>query len=218
LQFPPEYEVSSASILEDGFIVSGGTDHTALLSAYAFDGSLLWEREYDTGGNGILYGTTVVDDGILTFGNTRTFLGDQHAFWVMKTDRDGFAEGVWVRADGTLMIESEAETINPVSIGWVAACTVRGSEEDAAATSCLITGRTGLQTGYLWIPDWQSLSGADGWLVYAEPYGGYDVSLEEGIALLLEHYPDTYFIWVSQSMERTVMSVEEFLIRYLLIY
>jgi len=219
MQLPPEYEVSSASMLEDGIVVSGKTDDgNALLSTYAFDGTLIWEREYDTGGNGVLYGTTVVDDGILTFGNTRTFPRDEHAFWVLKTDRDGFVEGALVRADGTLMIEPEAETIDLISLGWLAAITVLDSEEDALETSSLITGRTGLQTGYLWIPDWQSLSGADGWLVYAEPYGNNDVSLETGFALLLELYPDTYFIWVSQSMERTVMSVEEFLIQYLFTY
>lgn len=216
IQLPGGYEVSSASIHGDGIVVSGGTDEDIpLLSMYAFDGSLLWERNYVTGGNGHLYGTSAADDGVLTFGDTRTFPEDIHAFWVMKTDGNGYVEGAMVRADGTVMIEPETETIDLISLGWVAACTVLGSEEDADATSCLITGQTGLQTGYLWIPDWQSLSGVNGWLVYVEPYGERDVSLEEGFHSLLELYPDTYFIWVSQSMERNVMTVEEFLIQYL---
>ncbi len=209
-----EYEAGSADILEDRFLVSGGTeDGDALMAMYGFDGTLLWKKQYDTGGMDFLYSSTYLDEGILAFGSAQQFLNDFSVFLIMKTDHSGYVEGASVNVNGTLLIESEALCIDLLSPGWLAACSVVSNEDDAVRTSSDIMEETGLQTGYLWIPDWQSLSGSNGWLVYAIPCMKSEGSLEDGFAALLELHPDTYFIWVSQGWERNVMSVEEFLSR-----
>ena len=214
IQLPPEYEARSADILEDVFLVSGGTeDGNALIAMYGFDGSLLWEKQYNSGGIDFLYGATYLDEGILAFGSTQQVSGDSFIFWIMKADHSGHVEGASINENGSLLIESEALCIDLLSPGWLAACSVVRNENDAVIGSAEIMEQTGLQTGYLWIPDWQSLSGSDGWLVYALPYMESEGSLEDGFAALLELCPYTYFIWVSQGWERNVMSVEEFLSR-----
>ncbi len=214
IQFPQEFEAKSADILEDGFLVSGGTeDGNALIAMYGFDGSLLWKKQYNTGGMDFLHSATYLDEGILAFGRAQQYLDDFSVFLLMKADHSGYVEGASVSENGTLLIESEALCVDLLSPGWLAACSVVRNEDDAVIGSAEIMARTGLQTGYLWIPDWQSLSGSDGWLVYAIPSMETEGSLEDGFAALLELYPDTYFIWVSQGWERHVMSVQEFLSR-----
>ncbi len=211
IQLPQEYEARSADILEDRFLVSGGTeDGNALIAMYGFDGSLLWEKQYNTGGMDFLYSSTYLDEGILALGRAQQFLDDFSVFLLMKADHSGYVEGASVSGDGTLLIESETLCVDLLSPGWLAACSVVMNENDAAISSSDIMEQTGLKTGYLWIPDWQSLSGSNGWLVYAIPSMETEGSLEDGFAALLELCPDTYFIWVSQGWERNVMSIEEF--------
>lgn len=211
---PQEYEAGSADILKDAFLVSGGTENgNALLAMYGFDGSLLWEKQYNTGGIDFLYSAAYLDECILAFGHAQQFLDDFSVFLIMKADHSGCVEGASVSENGTLLIESDALCIDLLSPGWLAACFVLSNEDDAFSVSADIMEQTGLKTGYLWIPDWQSLSGSDGWLVYAIPYMETEGSIEEGFTALLYICPDTYFIWVSQGWERNVMSVEEFLSR-----
>ncbi len=214
IQLPPEFEAGSADIFDEGFVVSGGTeDGNAVLAMYGFDGSPVWKKQYTTGGTDFLYSTTYLDEAILALGSAQQSLNDFSVFLLMKTDHSGNLEGTSVSGNGTLTIQSEAVRLDLLSPGWLAACSVAGNEDDAAAGSAEIMEQTGLQTGYLWIPDWQSLSGSNGWLVYAIPCMESEGSLEDGFAALLELCPDTYFIWVSQGRERNVMSVEEFLSR-----
>ncbi len=214
IPFPQEYEAISADILEDGFLVSGGTeDGNALLAMYGFDGSLLWEKQYNTGGIDFLHSAAYLDKGILAFGRAQQFLDDFSVFLLMKADHSGYIEEASVSENGILLIESDALCIDLLSPGWLAACFVLSDEDDAFSVSADIVEQTGLKTGYLWIPDWQSLSGANGWLVYAIPAMETDGSIEDGFDALLYICPDTYFIWVSQGLERNVMSVEEFLSR-----
>ncbi|MCK4506442.1 MAG: hypothetical protein KAW14_12575, partial [Candidatus Aegiribacteria sp.] len=166
IQLPQEYEARSADILEDRFLVSGGTeDGKALIAMYGFDGSLLWEKQYNTGGMDFLYSATYLDEGILALGRAQQFLDDFSVFLLMKADHSGYVEGASVSEDGTLLIESEALCVDLLSPGWLAACSVVMNEDDAAINSSDIMEQTGLKTGYLWIPDWQSLSGSNGWLV-----------------------------------------------------
>ncbi|MCD4848455.1 MAG: hypothetical protein K8R76_09700 [Candidatus Aegiribacteria sp.] len=213
IQLPQDYEAGSADILEDGFLVSGGTeDGNALLAMYGFDGSLIWEKQYNTGGIDFLYSATYLDEGILAFGHAQQFLNDFSVFLLLKADHSGYVEGASVNENGTLLIESEALCVDLLSPGWLVACSILSNEDDAVSASADIMEQTGLKTGYLWIPDWQSLSGTNGWLVYAIPGMETEGSLEDGFAALLELHPDTYFIWVSQGWERNVMSIEDFLL------
>ena len=214
IRFPQEYDAGSADILEDRFLVSGGTeDGNALMAMYGFDGSLIWRKQYNTGEMDFLHSATYLDEGILALGSAQQSLDDFSVFLLMKADHSGYVEGASVNENGVLLIESEALCVDLLSPGWLAACSVLSNEDDAVSASSDIMEQTGLKTGYLWIPDWQSLSGSNGWLVYAIPVMESEGSLEDGFGALLELHPDTYFIRVSQGWERSVMSIEEFLSR-----
>ncbi len=224
LQLPSNSEIILADILEDGLLLSGGIgDGDALLTKYDLDGNLVWQRRYDTGGIDFLYGADFSNQGILAIGQTQIDSEEEQAFWILMTDSSGFVEGAEVTENGTLIIEPERMNIELHTYGWVMAVAVFNEEEEATQASHDLTESTGLMTGYLWIPDWQSLSGAEGWLVYAITYledytqnSDYESTVMEGIDSLLEMYPDTYFIWVSHAWHRETMTIDDYFSKYFL--
>ena len=218
VQLPSNSEINHADVFEEGLLLSGSTDDSdALMMRCDLNGEVLWQRYYDTGGVDFLYSAVCSDHGILAIGQTKTDPGEEWLFWVLKTDCSGIVEGAGITENGTLLIEPERMYIDLSARGWVIACAVLNEEEEAIQVSLDLMGITGLQTGYLWIPDWQSLSGAEGWLVYARPYMEYDGMLQEGIDSLLDKYPDAYFIWVSQGWERRTMTIDDYFSEYCLL-
>ncbi|MCD4706169.1 MAG: hypothetical protein K8S62_00335 [Candidatus Sabulitectum sp.] len=216
-QLPRDSEAELADVMEEGLLVSGGTDdgEDALLLRYDFNGNLLCERYYDTGGIDFLYSADFSNQGILAIGQTRADSGEERDFWIIMTDNSGFVEGAEVTENGILLIEPERMHIELYTRGWVMACAVSNEEEEATQASHDLMKVTGLQTGYLWIPDWQSLSCAEGWLVYALPYMEHDGILQEGVDSLMEMYPDAYIIWVSQGRDRNTMTIEDYFSVYI---
>ncbi|MCK4807442.1 MAG: hypothetical protein KAT09_07335 [Candidatus Aegiribacteria sp.] len=213
VQLPANSEVILADVLEGGLLLSGGIDDgggDALFIRCDLNGNILWQQYYDMGGIDFFYSADYSNQGILAIGRTQTYPGEEWDFWIIMTDKNGFVEGAEVTENGTLVIEPERMHIELYTRGWVMACAVFNEEEEAIQSSHDLMESTGLKTGYLWIPDWQSLSGAEGWLVYASRYMEYDGILQEGIDSLLEIYPDTYFIWVSQGWDRKTMTVDDF--------
>ena len=108
LQLPTNSEIKLADILEEGLLLSGGTDdgEVALMLLYDFNGNLIWQRRYDTGGRDFLYNADF-SKGILAIGNTQIPPGEEWAFWILKTDSSGFTEGAGVTEEGTLIIDPE---------------------------------------------------------------------------------------------------------------
>lgn len=109
LQLPSNSETLLADILEDGLLLSGGTDdlNDALLLLYNFSGDLLWQRCYDTGGEDFLYEAVLSNHGILAIGHIHSISGEKRSFWILKTDINGIVEGAEVTEEGTLMIDPE---------------------------------------------------------------------------------------------------------------
>ncbi len=218
MQLPRGSEAGLADTTEGGLLVSGGSDDgDALLMRYDFNGNLLWQRYYDTGGIDFLYGADFSNQGILAIGQTQIDSEEEWDFWIVMTDNSGFVEEAEVTENGILLIEPERMHIELYARGWVMAYAVFNEEEEAIQSSLDLMESTGLQTGYLWIPDWQSLSGAEGWLVYARSYMEHDGILQEGIDSLLEMYPDTYFIWVSHGWDRRTMTTDDYFSKYCLL-
>ena len=106
LQLPSDSEVELADILEGGLLVSGGTDDNsdALLLLYDFNGDLLWQQYFDTGGSDLLYSAYYSDHGILAIGQIQTDSGER-AFWILRTDINGIVEGAEVTEEGILIID-----------------------------------------------------------------------------------------------------------------
>ncbi len=108
LQLPRDSEAGLADIVEEGLLVSGGiNDGDALLMRYDFNGNLLWERYYDTGGVDFLYSADFSNQGILAIGQTQTDSGEEWIFWILKTDINGIVEGAGITENGTFLIEPE---------------------------------------------------------------------------------------------------------------
>jgi len=80
--------------------------------------------------------------------------------------------------------------------GWVVVCEVLDDEAGAEMLAEELGSLFGQYTGYLWIPDWASLSGYRGWLVYLGPFETSDYASQVACFILWK-YPDTYAINVS---------------------
>jgi hypothetical protein len=85
---------------------------------------------------------------------------------------------------------------NADEFGWVVVCEVLDDEADAERLSEELGSLFGQYTGYLWIPDWASLSGYRGWLVYLGPFETSDFASQVACFILWK-YPDTYAINVN---------------------
>ncbi len=81
-------------------------------------------------------------------------------------------------------------------LGWVVVCEVLDDEADAEILAEELASLFGQYSGFLWIPDWASLSGYRGWLVYLGPFETSDFASQVACSILWK-YPDTYAINVS---------------------
>jgi hypothetical protein len=174
------------------------------MSKFTFQGTLVWERRYETGYDSRLTSVSACGDGFLAVGRT----GPDDGYLVLRTDSEGLLDGAVDDGKGRLGIDPLPLETECGSLGWIAACAVLDSSGDAEAAAAGITETTGLESDFLWIPHWQSLSGVEGWLVCAYPYMSGDGSLDEGLEDLSVLYPDAYFIWVSQGRERATLSLD----------
>lgn len=96
---------------------------------------------------------------------------------------------------------SYAAAENHDELGWVVACEVMTDEADASRDVEELIFCDYSEAGYLWIPDWNSLSGFEGWLVYSGIYeSGEDAS--SAACRVLWKYPDAYGIHVSRETAR----------------
>ena len=87
-------------------------------------------------------------------------------------------------------------------LGWVVACEVFDNQSAASATASELAILTNAETGILWIPDWPTLSGYNGWLVYLGPFEE-ESRAAEAACLLLWKYPDIYAIYAGSTGSRT---------------
>ena len=83
-------------------------------------------------------------------------------------------------------------------LGWVVACEVGGDQNAASEAAAELEVLTNAETGILWIPDWPTLSGYNGYLVYLGPFEE-EALAAEAACLLLWKYPDIYAIYVGSA-------------------
>ncbi len=92
-------------------------------------------------------------------------------------------------------------------LGWVVACEVFDNQFTASAVAEELVILTNAETGVLWIPDWPTLSGYSGWLVYLGPFEE-SIRASETACLLLWKYPDVYAINVGSTGGRVTAPPE----------
>jgi len=207
---PADSEIRCIDIHDECFVTSGNVADNTFLAMIDFDGNTVWQRIYNTGSLQYTNGMSCYDDGFLLLESLLDGRGYCDAFCVIKTDSQGMVEGAEEVGPGMYEIEPGWIPLELDAPGWVMACTVLETEEEAESVSIELMESTGLQSKYLWIPDYQSLSGAEGWMVYAFPFMAESESLEEGVESLSRMFPEAYFIFVSQGWDRQTMSIDEF--------
>lgn len=92
-------------------------------------------------------------------------------------------------------------------LGWVVACEVFDDQSTASEAASELAILTNTETGVLWIPDWPTLSGYNGWLVYLGPFVDETIAAEAA-CLLLWKYPDVYAINVGTTGGRATAPPE----------
>ncbi|MCD4707210.1 MAG: hypothetical protein K8S62_05670 [Candidatus Sabulitectum sp.] len=95
--------------------------------------------------------------------------------------------------------------LNTEEFGWIVVCEVLADETDAERLAEELGDLFVQYTGYLWIPDWASLSGYRGWQVFLGPFETSDYAAQVACFILWK-YPDTYAIHVSSEEGKNTAS------------
>ncbi|WP_395826032.1 hypothetical protein [Archangium minus] len=107
-------QLSSIKVLADGsYIVAGQLGNGAYLAKYAFDGVLLWEKQYSKGSNS--YASTVQptsDGGFIVSGSAVTTTTSDYDFWLLKVDSLG--NKTWEKTFGGAKADIAGEQDNAV--------------------------------------------------------------------------------------------------------
>lgn len=202
---------SGTDMVGSSVAAAGSTDEDrAFVGLYQSDGEMLWERFYGGDHPVGFEGVLALRDGFFCLGWMRCSEGTSQVLLV-KIDSEGMLDGCSETADGSLWMEPDSLGVPMRSEGWVIACGTYCAQDAAEERSWELARQTGLETGHLWIPDWQSLSGSSEWLVFARPYTTGGQSRERALVDLGQMVPDAYMIWVSQGWDRRAMALEEYL-------
>ncbi len=169
-------------------------------------GEMQWKRYYSFPGYDQISCVCPTDDGgFILCGKT----GDSYenrGVWLLKTDSEGLVNG---SEDGYISI-TECIEVFTQPLGWVVSCEVTEDSGSAEINAETLDRELGIETGYLWIPEWHSLSGYEGWLVYLGPFWWLnDPELERVSEEILELYPDAYLIFVGSEPERSTLPLLE---------
>ncbi|MBN2587628.1 MAG: hypothetical protein JXR55_10070 [Candidatus Fermentibacteraceae bacterium] len=211
LQIKSELDINSVILTEDGLLIAGSLWTSAGLSMYDFYGENVWSRTLETGRDEYFEKVYIGNGTILALGRMSSDFSERYSGWIVRSDSATWVEDAMLTYSGKLLIDPIRIDLPFDSPGWVIACSVVEEENTAETLSNELASSTGLQSGYLWIPDWQTLSGADGWLVYALPYLEGPGTLDESVEVLREMYPDAYCVYVSSGWERRTMTIDELL-------
>ncbi|MCP4647057.1 MAG: hypothetical protein GY852_04875, partial [bacterium] len=169
------------------------------LALFSNTGELQWKRDYSLSRFTIIESVRQTNDG----GYILCGMANQHetgGAWLIKTDEQGhvagWEEGLPAITENTIAIKEP--------LGWIISCEVVSDSISALNRASDLQEQTDIQTGVLWIPDWASLSGYAGWLVYAGPYHQVeDPALEQAAGKLFQQYPEAFCLFVGSELERS---------------
>jgi hypothetical protein len=75
------------------------------------------------------------------------------------------------------------------------------SFERAQQAAVAAAAASGFEPDLVWIPEWPSLSGYEGWLACLIPEGLDEPGWEQKAAAVLEECPDAYLVWLGMDGE-----------------
>jgi len=200
-QFSHDVEAYDALVTAQGSIILAGYrnidgEEGAAIEALDFHGEPIWSRRMDSIGEGCFTAVSESSDGgYCLWGSINPMdEGDPCCTMFVKTGPEGIMED---SADPSV-IPLPVDVIEAPSLclGWVVACGVFGTESEAfeRAVEVYTEVEVGLPES-IWIPDWGSLSGYEGWLACLScmPQDGLT---DEQAAEVLAICPDSYMVWV----------------------
>lgn len=166
---------------------------------------LQWKRNYTFEGFSIIESVRQIPGGGFILCGTTTLQGSGSA-WLLRTDEYGLVTG---SEEGYPEI-NENTVVFREPLGWIVSCEVLHDSASAEHRATELQQSTDIETGILWIPDWQSLPGFQGWLVFAGPYYWLeDPDLQRVTEDLLEVYPDAYLIFAGSEFEQNTFPLPQ---------
>lgn len=202
--------VTCVEVTADGMIALAGLEksddgeYSGWLALLDHTG-VQWKRNYTFAGFSIIESVRQIPGGGFILCGTTTLEGSRSA-WLLQTDESGLVTG----SEPGYQEINENTVVFREPLGWIVSCEVLPDSVSAEHRATELQQSTDIETGILWIPDWQSLSGFQGWLVYAGPYSWLaDPDLQRAGEDLLELYPDAYLIFAGSEFERNTLPLPQ---------
>ena len=203
----PIRSVADVELADEGLFLTGSESHDDDESAVlvclgrGMDGSGSWSFVLDTPGRDRFTGVLPLEPcGFLLTGYSGDIGADDGSLFVLEVDSSGCPEGPAGLSE--VPEPSLVLRVEELSLGWVVACGVYQSEAEAYERALSVREAVNLgRAGVLWIPDWPSLSGFEGWLAYIECLGPDEIPADAA-DLILDVCPDAYVVWVGRGEGR----------------
>lgn len=184
---------------------SGDSGMCAALAVYDSSGVMLWQRLYEGGEYSCFSDVRIMEDGGFLLAGTRDLSGTDD-IWsealLVRTDAGGGVDS-FVTPEGTSALHPVFQSLDSPPRGWIIACGVYPAQEEARISASHAADATLLEPGILWIPDWPSLSGFEGWLAYLVSETVDGNGWTELCTVLQSGWPDAYLVWVGYGMENS---------------
>jgi hypothetical protein len=192
-----------------GNIGGGNARSSAFVMEFDPDGIPTWMWLYEAGETCSFEDVALAPDGGFLLAGSRD-LGSADPLWteawVVKTDSIGLVGGLpggVIPDEGVICTPEVAfQSMTRPGEGWIIACGVYETAQEATLSATDAADATSLQPGVLWIPDYPSLSGYQGWLAYLVPEGLDGPEWARTGSLILEACPDSYIVWIGEQDER----------------
>ncbi len=210
-EFQGTDRATCVEVMADGMIAfaglekSGDDEYSGWLALLDHTGELQWKRNYTFAGFSVIESVRQIPGGGFILCGTTTVEGSGSA-WLLRTDEYGHVTG----SEAGYPEINENTIVFREPLGWIVSCEVLPDSASAEHQSTELQQAFDIETGILWIPDWQSLSGFQSWLVYAGPYYWLeDPDLQRATEDLLELYPDAYLIFAGSEFERNTFPLPQ---------
>jgi hypothetical protein len=196
---------NSITEAEGGAVCCGSSAGCGTVVRYSSDGRRLWTRLYDDGAGWASFEAVSAraGGGYVLSGTTSAGSDEMSGrAWIMSVDAEGLLEGCPYDPAADLYRPSFIfRQLDSAQEGWIVACGVYDVYNDADKAALYAAEGVDLPPEVVWIPDWPSLSGYEGWLAGLVPEGLDEPGWEQKAALILEDCPDAYLVWLGMTSE-----------------
>jgi hypothetical protein len=192
-----------------GSTSGGNVRSSAFVAVYDPEGIPTWMWMYEAGETCNFEDVAVAADGGFLLAGWRDLANADPLWsdaWIVKTDSTGLIDAGMPDGffpENTIVTPgADFQSLTRPDRGWLIACGVYGTAGEASLSATYAADATFLLPGILWIPDYPSLSGYEGWLAYLVPENVDGPGWEELARGLTVGWPDAYLVWIGPADER----------------